>query len=56
MKSPKVHLVLVYTDGEGIPGWWTLIDAAIGLRRAPNNKKNVDTKKCGHKNTCVIVL
>ena len=23
MKSPKIHRVLVYTDKEGIPGWWT---------------------------------
>ena len=23
MKSPKIDRVLVYTDKEGIPGWWT---------------------------------
>ena len=23
MKSPKIHRVLVYTDKEGIPGWWS---------------------------------
>ena len=43
MKSPKIHPVLVYTDKEGIPGWWTLLinvaDAAIGLRRASKNKE-----------------
>ena len=25
MKSLKIHRVLVYTDKEGIPGWWTLL-------------------------------
>ena len=23
MKSPEIHRVLVYTDKEGIIGWWT---------------------------------
>ena len=40
MKSPKIHHVLVYTDKEGIPGWWTFVaGAAIGLRRASKNKE-----------------
>ena len=50
IKSLKIHRVLVYTDTEGISGWWTygfyVADAAIGLRLASKNKEMWTKKRC----------
>ena len=48
MKSPKIHRVVVYTDKEGIPGWWT-----YGfMSPTPQSARDVPPKtKCGQKNS-----
>ena len=48
MISPNIHRVLVDTDREGVPGWWT-----YGfMSSTPQSARGVPqkTKKCGQKN------
>ena len=49
MQSPKIHPVLVYTDEEDIPGWWSFRFMSPTPQSASDVPQN--TKKCGQKNT-----
>ena len=49
MKSPKIDRVLVYTDKDGIAGWWTFLLMSPTPQSAsdvPQKKSNVDKKHC----------